>query len=260
MNGWGLGTHLTTGGPLSPKARNEPAMGRLWDILSGKVSYWNDTRLEVHRVVYPRLQAYPAEKHLIRDLLFANYFAFFYIFGRLVFSEHPEIRARNYIGRVKSVNKNGFMNLASSYLCDSAVRLFAGSQDESLRNNTTPVIRRSYGEWFAGSQDEGLRNLGSHLIIEACLLYGRDQLYAAQRLETYAKLNLHMSAALLVGEVALVLGLDPTSGWEMGPWLAIRDEMEVSAFDCFRGNSSVNVTRELSRPPRMGGYPDSIMK
>ena len=219
---------------LSPKS--EAAMG-LWDALSGKVWHWNTTRLEVHQVVYPRLQSYPAEKHTIRDLLFASYFAFFDIFGRLVFSENPEIRARNYIGRLKSVNKNGFMNLASSYFCDSALRVFAGSQDEVLRS------------------------LGAHLVVQACLLYGRDQLYAAQRLDVFANINVDMSARFLGGEVAIVLGLDPTSERDMHPWFAIRDEMEAFAFACIRQPDwNKEVTRELSRPPRVGGYPDSIVK
>lgn len=182
----------------------------LWDALSGKVWHWNLTRLEVHQGVYPRLQSYPAEQHGIRDFLFANYFAFFDIFGRLVFSEDPEIRARNYVGRVKSVNKNGFMNLASSYFCDSAVRVFAGSQDEVLRD------------------------LGAHLIVQACLLYGRDQLYAAQRLEVYANLDGDLSARLLGSELALVLGLDPTSERDMHPWFAMRDEMEAFAVACVK--------------------------
>src|SRR5438132_13828086 len=106
----------------------------LWDALSGKVWHWNSTRLAVHQVVYPRLGSYPTEQHVLRDFLFASYFAFFEIFGKLVFSEHPEIRTRNYVGRLKSVNKNGFMNLASSYFCNSAVRVFACSQDEALRS------------------------------------------------------------------------------------------------------------------------------
>jgi hypothetical protein len=172
----------------------------------------------------------------MRDILFASYYAFFYVFGKLILSEHPEIRARNYIGRLKSVNKNGFLNLASSYFCDSAVH------------------------GFAGSQDEVVRNLGAQLTVKACLLYGRDQLYAAQRLQIYASVDWDLSARLLGSEIALILGLDSTSDRDMLPWFAIRDEM--AAFTIARlkePNWNQKVTRELSRPPRVGGYPDSIM-
>jgi hypothetical protein len=47
----------------------------------------------------------------------------------------------------------------------------------------------------------------------------------------------------------------------MHPWLAIRGEMEAFAFACVKQPDwNENVTRELTRPPRIGGYPDSIMK
>ena len=208
----------------------------LWDALSGSVWHWNSTRTEVHRVVFPRLQGYQTDQILIRDVLFAHYVAFFECLGQLVFSEHPEIKSRKYAVRIKSVNKIGFMNLASSYVCDSTVRLFADSPDSVLQD------------------------LGAHVIFHACLLYNRDELYKSQRIQVYANRDRNLSARLLASEVALVLGLDATSERDMFPWFAIQEQIEAAAANCLRDPDwSRNVTHELSRPPRLGGYPDSLM-
>ncbi len=209
----------------------------LWDALSGKIWHWNTTWLKVHQHVYPRLQAFAVEKHGIRDFLYASYFAFHRTLSALVFCKHPNIRGGNYIGKLRSVNKIDLMNIASSYFCDSIVLMISGPQDEAQRN------------------------LGSYLIVEACLLYDRDQSYANQRLEVYGNAEADTSARLLCSEIALVLGLDPTSEWDMYPWLPIRQEMDTFRIDCMNEPDwNERVTKELSRPPRLGGYPDSIIQ
>jgi hypothetical protein len=209
----------------------------LWDALSGKVWHWNSTRLEVHRTVYPRLQTYPPQPHGYRDFIYAGYFAFFTTFGNLVFSELPEIRARNYVGRLKSVNSTGFLNLAASYFCDLVVSLFASCPQEDLRK------------------------FGASAIFHACQIYGRDQDYAARWLNAFADIDVNRAGSLLGSEVALVLGLDVTSELDMLPWIAIRKDIQSRAMACVKQPEwNYGVTRELSRAPRLRGYPDSIMK
>jgi hypothetical protein len=207
----------------------------LWNAVTGKVWHWNTTRLEVHQIVYPRLHAFPAQKVYTRNWIYAYYASFFSTFGHMMFGELPEIQDRDYLSRIKSINKNGFLSLLSAYFSDSAVRLFAGQAGD-------------------------LHHLGACFLIEAGLLYGRDRLYISQRLELYDRCDNITSTGLLRNELALVLGFDATSEWQVGPWLAIRGAIENQATACMNEPDwSARITRELTRPPQLGGYPDSII-
>jgi hypothetical protein len=209
----------------------------LWDAFSGKVWHWNSTRLEVHKLVFPRLQLYDRELHVVRDLLFASYYAFFDTFGRIAFSDEPELRARNYASRIKAINRNGFLSLVSGYTCNVATRLFASNDDQDLSG------------------------LGVKLIVDANRIYGRDQLYTAQRLEVYSRSDTTLSAALLSNEVASVLGLDARSDWEMNPWIESQERVAALTLACYQQDGwNLAVTRDLSRPVRFGGYADSIVR
>ena len=208
----------------------------LFDALSGKVWHWNTTRVEVHKELFPRFKAFPPQAPHIRDYLFAYYTGFFKVFGDLVFSEAPELRARKYIERVKAINKRGLITLITSYLCDSVVRNFSASGSENFRN------------------------FGPDLIQHVCTLLSRDQFYAMQRRAVYEQADSYLSVKLLINDIVSVLGLDPNSEWEIAPWLIARDQIEAIAPWCYKGpNWHDDVTKELSRPPRVGGYSDSVI-
>src|SRR5207244_1631419 len=96
---------------------------------------------------------------------------------------------------LKAVNAIGFMNLLSSYICDSTIRILAPC--ESVEK----------------------RRAGAHFLLEACGVFGRERLFTSQRLELYAAADLEMSSRLLGLDIATVLGLDPTSERDMGPGL-----------------------------------------
>lgn len=79
-------------------------------------------------------------------------------------------------------------------------------------------------------------------------------------LQAYSEADEAMAAQLLGRELALVLGLDFTTEWDMLPLFAIRGQMMAVANSWIRSpNWTASVTRELSRPPRLSSYPDSIL-
>jgi hypothetical protein len=153
----------------------------------------------------------------------------------VVFSEHPEIRSRNLVGKIRGMNKNTFINLISLFFCDYVIRVFSDAEDEAARV------------------------FGGVLLLEACAIYGRDQLFAATRLQMYQDRSIQLSAATMMNEAALILNLDTNSSWDMYPWLVIREQMQVTLGGyILLDDWGVLVSKELSRPPRLGGYPDSL--
>ncbi|NLY01703.1 MAG: hypothetical protein GXY83_36930 [Rhodopirellula sp.] len=207
----------------------------LWDAFSGKILHWNRMRLEVHKIIYPRLQQYKAEEHMIRDYLFAGYAPFYDAFGKVVFGDDAKIRARDYAGRIKSVNAQGLMNLVSAYFLDHVVRWFSASDEDE-------------------GEDVTLRKwVGAKLMGRACLLYGKEDVYAAQRMAVFSHGNREMSAWLFRSEVALVLGLDPASDWDMAPSYAVQTELDGCTYSLARTvDWNDHVTSVLSKPPVFG--------
>ena len=208
----------------------------LLDALSGKVWHWNATRLEVHKELFPRFRSVPSEKEFFRNFFFAYYCSFFCVFGELVFSESPNVRARSYTGRIKSLNKHSFVNMIASYFSDSLTRCFSCSESEEMRNG------------------------GACLLLDSCMLLGKDRSYAERRFATYVNGDTTESVIQLIADISYIMGLDSGSEWEMAPWLMIRDEIESRTEGyCSVDNWCGLVSRELSREPRVGGYMDSIL-
>jgi hypothetical protein len=208
---------------------------RLWNALSGTIYHWNSTRVEIHKEIYPRLRMMPPDKKPLRDIIFAGHAAFFRVFGDVVFSEHPDISSRNLAGKLSKMNTNTFMNLMSSFLCDTVIRVFGDADSDETRN------------------------FGAILLLEACTIYGRDRLFAATRLQMYEDNSVELSRVTMINDTSLILDLNASSEWEVYPWLVVREQMQVMTIDYVQNeNWSALVDKELSRPPRIGGYADQL--
>jgi len=208
----------------------------LWDALTGKIQHLNNMRLEVNREIFPRLIAFPPEKMPVRDALFAAHCAFFSVFSQVVLSDDPDLRARKLTSKLTRMNKTSIMNLFMVMFSDMVISVFSETEDEEERDK------------------------GALIFAESCLVFGRNRLFAEKRSRLYQTKDVEQSREIMLAETALILALDRNSYWEMYPWLVIRDQMRAHTIVySTEENWTDLVERELSRPPRIGGYPDSIV-
>jgi len=106
-----------------------------------------------------------------------------------------------------------------------------------------------------------MRNGGACLLLDSCMLLGKDRSYAERRFATYVNGDTTESVIQLIADISYIMGLDSGSEWEMAPWLMIRDEIESRTegyLDCHRFNGLSTDQLEFGGGRRGGNRPAAL--